>query len=37
MNYGYLKWTAIISFLIVFPALALVIFIGMLMVAAGGK
>jgi hypothetical protein len=36
MGYGYLKWTAIISFLIVFPALAFIVFIAMFMFVAGG-
>jgi hypothetical protein len=36
MNYGYLKWTAIISFLIVFPALAFIVFIALFMFVAGG-
>ena len=36
MGYGYLKWTAIISFLIVFPALAFIVLVAMLMFVAGG-
>jgi hypothetical protein len=36
MNYGYLKWTAIIAFLIVFPALAFLVLVAMLMFVAGG-
>ena len=36
MGYGYLKWTAIISFLIVFPALAFIVFIALFMFVAGG-
>lgn len=36
MGYGYLKWTAVISFLIVFPALAFVVLVAMLMFVAGG-
>jgi len=36
MGYGYLKWTTIISFLIVFPALAFIVLVAMLMFVAGG-
>jgi hypothetical protein len=36
MNYGYLKWTAIIAFLIVFPALAFLVLVAMFMFVAGG-
>jgi hypothetical protein len=32
----YLKWTAIISFLIVVPALAFIVFIALFMFVAGG-